>query len=450
MKRKLSMSQIFLLICVSVLMISLFLPYATATDEYEEYLERFEDTIDDDLEKYGHEMEWLLSVSMVRFVRCFHIFAIEDASWEGSDILMFVVVALMFVLLALITWRVFKKGAVGIIIFDFLLLGVFLLENWVYTQLNIYPENYNWAIAYYLYYIGIIAVIAGAVWLIVEKVKNKTTVPIADDVPTTEVADATIKIAAEGLNSVEEMKTQEDQMLNNTEVRRPASLLKFRITSWVLMGAGAVIIIVCMLMTLYGSFFKIPAIPLVDMGIAASGKNWGDVETVFEKGQDTLDNYTIRNKRFVADNTKMDALTKDQRKALDMAEELLDEGEKVLEKPTLISFKEYANMVNEIVDETEKLDIQYKIGYELQMVQRLAAIADGVILIVIGWFALSVLLSLLAAVCNNNVLAILTTVISFLPCALLSNTWLAFLLIVVYVVAIVLNSKYKQQKKAMK
>ena len=66
------------------------------------------------------------------------------------------------------------KKAIGIIIFDFLALGIFLLMHFDYADRGVLPTNsYGWGMANYLTYIVGIVVAIGAVWLFVEKRKIK-------------------------------------------------------------------------------------------------------------------------------------------------------------------------------------------------------------------------------------------------------------------------------------
>lgn len=78
-------------------------------------------------------------------------------------------------ILSLITllFTLFKKP-VAVMIFNALTLGVYYMMVRNVKDLVVTPDSsYDLGIAYYLYYIGFAAVFAGAVWLLIAKIKLK-------------------------------------------------------------------------------------------------------------------------------------------------------------------------------------------------------------------------------------------------------------------------------------
>ena len=155
---------------VAAVLLSLFLPYTKATEEYEERLDYLEDWAAED----GIDTDTMKSMSIAEWVWFYNYAAKEDEShYEGSDIMMNIVAALLIAFTLLILLLGFKKKPVGIMIFDILLLGVYSFENFVHTQLEVVPDCYTWSLAYYLFFAAIAAVFVGAVWLIVDKARHK-------------------------------------------------------------------------------------------------------------------------------------------------------------------------------------------------------------------------------------------------------------------------------------
>ena len=169
MKKKLKPAQIFLIVCVAVLLGSLFLPYLKATEEYGEYLEFLSEIQEDDQEE-GIDPEWMISMSMAKFFWLFHV-SIAEGVYE--DIFMPLTVALIAIFSLLMLLFVFKNEPAGVLACNLWLLGAFALENWMYTDYNVYPERYLWSVAYYVYYVVIAAVLIGGIWMLTDKARIK-------------------------------------------------------------------------------------------------------------------------------------------------------------------------------------------------------------------------------------------------------------------------------------
>lgn len=169
-EKKLWISQIIILISVSVLLLSLFLPYTKATEEYEERLDVLKSLAAED----GIDTDAMKSMSIAEWVWFYNYAAKEDEGhYKGSDIMMNIVAVLLVVFTLLILLLGFKKKPVGIMIFDMLLLGVYCFENFVHMQLKVVPDSYTWSLAYYLLFAAIAMVFVGAIWLIVDKARSK-------------------------------------------------------------------------------------------------------------------------------------------------------------------------------------------------------------------------------------------------------------------------------------
>ncbi len=147
------------------------LPYASAKDDYKEYLKSAPN------DYYVSEIKMTnaaaVNISMLEYGRIYAETARQGVYREVSIICIVLIVLFAFFSLLTLLMSLLKK-AIGIIIFDFLSLGIFWLMHFDYTDRGVLPTNsYGWGMVNYLTYIVGIAVAIGAVWLFVEKRKIK-------------------------------------------------------------------------------------------------------------------------------------------------------------------------------------------------------------------------------------------------------------------------------------
>ena len=160
-----------------VMLLTIFLPYASATEERAEKLEKYPDYYAiDELDMTGED---LINMSMVEFARMYSTMS-EEMFGDSSGILYVVLVVLIagFGIGTLIC--AICKKPIGAIIFDILAMLVFLVHNFDYKDRGIIPsDNYNWGVAYYIFMICAVAVFVCAVAAIaLKKVDKKNTVEI--------------------------------------------------------------------------------------------------------------------------------------------------------------------------------------------------------------------------------------------------------------------------------
>lgn len=159
------------LIGAILLLVMILLPYASAKDDYKEYLKSTPD------DYYVSEIKMTnaaaVNISMLEYVRIYAETARQGVYKEVSIIC--IVLITLFALFSLLTLLMsLLKKAIGIIIFDLLALGIFLLMRFDYADRGVLPTNsYGWGMVHYLTYIVGIAIAIGAVWLFVEKRKIK-------------------------------------------------------------------------------------------------------------------------------------------------------------------------------------------------------------------------------------------------------------------------------------
>ncbi len=159
------------LIGTQMLVITLFMPFASATGDFKERLQEHSD------EMYEEELDMtcgdVVNISLFEFGKIYY--AAADAGVAESVSLSCVVIISAFAVMVVLTllFAVFKK-AMPIIIFDLLAFGVFSLIKWDFEDRGVLPSsNYDWGIARYIFYVGSVIAIVGAIALLVVKIKNK-------------------------------------------------------------------------------------------------------------------------------------------------------------------------------------------------------------------------------------------------------------------------------------
>lgn len=169
--RKVAYSFWAMLIGALMLMATLFAPFASAKDGHREYLEKYSDSRC--VEELDMENEEAIHISLFEFARIYSVTAELDMSKDISIACMIIIIA--FAVLAILTllFSILKKPIVAII-FDLLTLGVFIIIKWDFEDRGVIPSSsYDWGIAQYIAYTGIVSVMIGAMAFIVGKMKEK-------------------------------------------------------------------------------------------------------------------------------------------------------------------------------------------------------------------------------------------------------------------------------------
>lgn len=169
-RHSLTLPSLVTLAAAILVVVAFFLPLATANAEYTEYLKKYAEELN--VPEIKMTNEDAIHISMYEFAKTY---------WACYDLidktLAMVVTAVIgaagiFSLITLLV-ALFKKP-VAVIIFNVFTLGAYYLTIWDFKDRGVMPNsNYDWGIAYYLYYIGIVVVFAGAVWLLAAKIKQR-------------------------------------------------------------------------------------------------------------------------------------------------------------------------------------------------------------------------------------------------------------------------------------
>lgn len=117
--------------------------------------------------------EEAINISLFEFARIYSV-AAEMGMSKSVSIACIVIIAAfgVFALLTLL-FSALKKP-IPAIVFNLLAFVVFRITKWDFEDRGVIPNsNYDWGIAQYICYIGVIVVVVGAVALLVVKIKDK-------------------------------------------------------------------------------------------------------------------------------------------------------------------------------------------------------------------------------------------------------------------------------------
>lgn len=157
----------------AALMVScLFLPYATATEDYAKRVDKYPDEIIfEDMNLTAKELK---NVSMVEYA---HIYlTMSEQFWHDSavGILYAALVGLIGGFSLIAALFALGKKPIPVLIFTALAFGVFAVQNWDYTDRGIIPSSsYNWGPAHTLFPAAAAAAMIAAVWMLVRKITIK-------------------------------------------------------------------------------------------------------------------------------------------------------------------------------------------------------------------------------------------------------------------------------------
>ncbi len=144
-----------------MLVITLFAPFASATGDFKERLQEHSE------EMYEEELNMTcgdaVHISLFEFGKMYYTAADKGVSKDVS--IACVVIISIFAVMTVLTllFSVLKKP-IAIIIFDLLAFGVFRLIKWDFADRGVMPSsNYDWGMAQYICYVGIVIAFVGAV-----------------------------------------------------------------------------------------------------------------------------------------------------------------------------------------------------------------------------------------------------------------------------------------------
>ena len=161
-----------------LMFLTIFMPYASATEEHAERLEQYSDYYA--LEELDMNGEDLINISMAKYAKVYSNMS-EDMFGDSATGTLYVVLVVLVAVFSIgvLVFAFFKKP-IAVIVFDILAFIVFCIQNWDYKDRGVIPsDNYNWGAAYYIFIICAIFVLACAVpTMILKKISEKNTMEI--------------------------------------------------------------------------------------------------------------------------------------------------------------------------------------------------------------------------------------------------------------------------------
>lgn len=172
MQNKLLIPFVIALVGTVFMFITIFLPYATAKNEYAEKMNTYPDEIV--YEELNITSKDMINISMVEYAKIYSKLSEQIWGTTAYGIFYVALVALIggFSLLSVL-FTVLKKP-IAVVIFSLLSFGVFSMQNFDYSDRGVIPSNtYGWGVAYYIFYIAFAMALIGAVWMLVSKIIQK-------------------------------------------------------------------------------------------------------------------------------------------------------------------------------------------------------------------------------------------------------------------------------------
>ena len=151
--------------------VMLFLPYASATEDFEkELMESPEQTYSMSTEMTNEEV---VNISLFDYIKI-DCAGMDYAATKAVAVANLVVILIFGVFVLLTILMSILKKPIATIVFDVLAIIAFTVIHFDFSDRGIIPSSkYDWGIANYLTYILGVIVLAGAVWQFIEKRKAK-------------------------------------------------------------------------------------------------------------------------------------------------------------------------------------------------------------------------------------------------------------------------------------
>lgn len=153
-----------------IVLAAFFLPYASATEEYRDFLKSYFQEMN--VAEIGMTNGDAINVSLFEFAKMYGVIY-RSVDKELGMIIMTIIGAIGVLSLITVLFAALKKP-IGILIFNCLTYGAFSMLTWDFRDRGVMPNSdYNWGISYYLYYIGSGIIFVSTLWLLISKIKLK-------------------------------------------------------------------------------------------------------------------------------------------------------------------------------------------------------------------------------------------------------------------------------------
>ena len=163
-KRNMKYPVMITIIGSILLVLMLFLPFASAKGEYKEELKENSEKMYSETMTCGDAV----NISLTEFIGIYSEIEGDIASATKTVIVFFIVLSGLTLIMSLC-----KKPA-GIMLFAFSAMLAFMLIQADFSDRGVMSgDNYGWGVANFLTYIIVIGIFVGAVWLFIQKKKIK-------------------------------------------------------------------------------------------------------------------------------------------------------------------------------------------------------------------------------------------------------------------------------------
>lgn len=150
---------------------TLLLPYASASQEQRDYLNEYSEK--EYVKEVGMTNRDAVDISLVEFLKIYKN-ALQQGIHKETSITCIVIIVIFLVLTLLTLLFTLLKKPIASIIFVSLSLGVFRIIHFDFEDRGVIPSSsYDWGMANYVAYIGGVVLIVAAIWMIVEKIRIK-------------------------------------------------------------------------------------------------------------------------------------------------------------------------------------------------------------------------------------------------------------------------------------
>ncbi len=160
--KKNAIPRFIAIICSLVMLLCLIIPYLSANESYQSRLERYEEELIAETRLTASSMS---NMSLLTFIEFCKYAAKTSSSMAGFDVFVMITIGILGLLILLTILCAALGKAKPTIVFTVLSFLAYLLNNWVFTTMGMVPTNLNWSFGYYLFIIGTIGALAGAIWL---------------------------------------------------------------------------------------------------------------------------------------------------------------------------------------------------------------------------------------------------------------------------------------------
>lgn len=165
--RNLTIPKIIAIVGNALMLLCIFLPYASATKDspYRQYADEIID---------GVRAGELADPSLFKFVTLYN--KLKDNVAGGSEVATIIMVLVIAVAVAAILALIFACVSKGIPSLVFSVIGfmLFLVLNWDFSERGVISsDNYGWGFGHYLFFLAAIVAVIGAIWMIAAKRRAK-------------------------------------------------------------------------------------------------------------------------------------------------------------------------------------------------------------------------------------------------------------------------------------